>query len=82
MPKTRIRAQRPARDAYMQLIQRFPLKKIKNDPTLDAQTKQELARAARDRLFGGFRENCWLLLTRGRDYQLEPKAIAPVTVVG
>jgi transglutaminase-like putative cysteine protease len=57
------------------------LKRIQTDPKLDQQAIEELTRAARDRLFGGFRENSWLLLTKGRDYQLEPKALAPVTVV-
>jgi transglutaminase-like putative cysteine protease len=57
------------------------LKKIQADPKLSAKQKQVLTQTARDRLFGGFRENCWLLMTKGTHYQLEPKAVAPVPVV-
>lgn len=51
------------------------------DKTLDQATRDKLIQAARDRLLGGFRENSWLLLTRGTNYQLAPKAVAPVSVV-
>lgn len=57
------------------------IKRIKADKKLDENKKPKLIRAARARLFGGFRENSWLLLTTGTNYQLAPKAIAPVPVV-
>jgi transglutaminase-like putative cysteine protease len=55
--------------------------RIHEDKTLDQSTREKLARAARARLLGGFRENSWLLMTRGTNYQLAPKAVAPVPVV-
>lgn len=48
---------------------------------LSAEEKSQLAEAARKRLYGGFRENSWLLLTRGSDYELAPPASQPVRVV-
>ena len=55
--------------------------KIGRDETLNAAEKAELAQAARERLQHGFRENSWLLLTKGTDYELAPKASRPVRVV-
>jgi hypothetical protein len=55
--------------------------KIAADKTLDEARKQTLIAAARDRLTRGFRENSWLLVTRGTDYELAPKASQPVRVV-
>ena len=43
--------------------------------------KLSLIAAAQDRLAGGFRENSWLLLTKGTDYELAPKAAKRVRVV-
>jgi hypothetical protein len=37
--------------------------------------------SARDRLHRGFRENSWLLLTRGTEYDLAPPASRPVRIV-
>ncbi len=37
--------------------------------------------AARQRLKRGFRENSWLLVTKRANYDLAPKASAPVPVV-
>ena len=54
---------------------------IQNDEALDSGTKQQLAAAARSRLMRGFRENSWLLVTKGIDYELAPKASRPVHVV-
>ena len=54
---------------------------IYDDSNLSADRKETLARAARERLHRGFRENSWLLLTKGTDYELAPKASRPVRVV-
>lgn len=43
--------------------------------------KERLIAAARARLKRGFRENSWLLLTQGTNYELAPKAEKPVAVV-
>src|SRR5205807_10175642 len=43
--------------------------------------KQRLTAAAKQRLRRGFRENSWLLVTKGTEYDLAPKALAPVRVV-
>ena len=56
-------------------------KRIQTDDDLTAQQKTMLTTAARQRTLSGFRENSWLLLTRGTDYQLSPPAINPVRVV-
>jgi transglutaminase-like putative cysteine protease len=48
---------------------------------LSSADQDRLAAAARRRLLRGFRENSWLLLTRGTDYQLAPPAAQPVRVV-
>jgi transglutaminase-like putative cysteine protease len=54
---------------------------IEKDPGLDAAKKAELARAARDRLRSGFRDNTWYVQTRGTDYDLVPPASRRVPVV-
>ena len=55
--------------------------RIKADGKLDQKAKDELVAAARKRYMQGFRENSWLLLTKGTNYELTPKAKAPVPVV-
>jgi transglutaminase-like putative cysteine protease len=58
------------------------LKKIDEDEQLSDADKAKLTEAARQRLHHGFRENSWLLVTKGTDYDLVPKAVAgPVRVV-
>lgn len=57
------------------------VKKIQEDKSISAIEKKNLALAARGRLQKGFRENSWLLLTRGTDYDLVPKASQKVRVV-
>lgn len=57
------------------------VKSIQGDDSLSAEAKESLARAARERLHRGFRENSWLLVTKGTDYELVPKASRPVRVV-
>lgn len=54
---------------------------IRRDTTLNDAQKQELVRAAHRRLIGGFRDNTWILQTRGTDYDLIPRASARVAVV-
>lgn len=48
---------------------------------LTERQKDDLAAAAYHRLRSGFRENSWVLLTKGTNYELAPKASAPVPVV-
>lgn len=54
---------------------------IRKDGALDAGKKDELIRLANERLHRGFRDNTWLQLTRGTDYDLAPKAAKRVAVV-
>jgi hypothetical protein len=54
---------------------------IAADKSLSDAEKQRLTVAARRRLKRGFRENGWLLVTKGTHYELAPKASAPVAVV-
>lgn len=60
--------------------QRFVADIYKNDKQTNEE-KERLAALARARLLHGFRENSWLLLTRGTDYDLAPPASHPVSVV-
>ena len=55
--------------------------RIGQDDQLTDTEKGKLAQAARQRLHRGFRENSWLLVTKGTDYDLVPKASGPVRVV-
>jgi transglutaminase-like putative cysteine protease len=55
--------------------------RIRQNEQLGGAEKQELIEAARRRLRGGFRENSWLLVTRGTNYELAPKASKRVPVV-
>ncbi len=57
------------------------IRAIEQDDQLSRIQKEQLATAARRRLRSGFRENSWLLLTRGTDYELAPRAQGPVRVV-
>jgi hypothetical protein len=43
--------------------------------------KENYSKLARQRLHRGFRENSWLLVTRGTNYELAPPATGPVPVV-
>jgi transglutaminase-like putative cysteine protease len=54
---------------------------IKKAKGLDDRRKEELVRAAQDRLRHGFRDNTWFLQTRGTDYELAPPAGKRVPVV-
>jgi len=55
--------------------------KIRASNRLTAKQKEALVDAVHQRLLSGFRENSWLLLTRGTNYELAPKASRPVRVV-
>jgi transglutaminase-like putative cysteine protease len=54
---------------------------IKNSMELTAGQKEELTRAAMERLHQGFRDNTWYVQTRGTDYELAPPASRRVPVV-
>jgi transglutaminase-like putative cysteine protease len=54
---------------------------IRKSPDLDDKKKEELVRAATERLMSGFRDNTWFLQTRGTDYDLAPPAAKKVPVV-
>ena len=54
---------------------------IEKDKALAADKKAELVRLAHDRLQKGFRDNTWLQLTRGTDYELVPPASKRAPVV-
>jgi transglutaminase-like putative cysteine protease len=54
---------------------------IGKDAKLSAGEKANLAKAATDRLTGGFRDNTWFCLTRGTDYDLAPPASQRVPVI-
>ena len=54
---------------------------IEGDPGLKADAKAALAKAAADRLRSGFRDNTWLMHSKGTDYELAPKASQKVPLV-
>lgn len=57
------------------------IRKIQSEGSLSDSEKDRLIEAARARLHSGFRENSWIVVTRGTDYELAPKASQPVRVV-
>jgi transglutaminase-like putative cysteine protease len=54
---------------------------IRSSDELDVAAKLSLIAKAQDRMKGGFRDNTWILQTRGSDYDLVPKASQRVAVV-
>lgn len=54
---------------------------INKDASLTDAKKAELVKLANDRLQSGFRDNTWLQVTRGTDYDLAPPASKRVNVV-
>ncbi len=54
---------------------------IHANQSLGEAEKERLSAAAQHRLLTGFRENSWLLVTKGTKYELAPKASRPVHVV-
>ena len=57
------------------------VKSIATTAELSSGERERLIAAAHQRLRAGFRENSWLLVTRGTDYVLAPPAARPVRVV-
>ena len=55
--------------------------KINNDKSLLPSRKKELSDLVRQRTLKGFRENTWLMVTRGENYPLVPAASQPVSIV-
>lgn len=54
---------------------------IGRNEDLSQPERERLSTAARNRLQRGFRENSWLLVTKGTDYDLAPRAARPARVV-
>ncbi len=54
---------------------------IEKAPALSKEEKLKLAKAARERMLAGFRDNTWFLQTRGTDYELVPPATRRANVV-
>jgi hypothetical protein len=54
---------------------------IGRDKSLSESRKKELSELAQQRLFSGFRDNCWFVQTRGTDYDLAPPAAKRAAVV-
>lgn len=57
------------------------VRSIEKDEKLSAAEREKLVEAARGRLRGGFRDNTWLLYTKGTDYDLAPPASGKVSIV-
>ena len=57
------------------------VKRIQSDRSLNQFEQNTLIEKARERFKSGFRENSWLLVTKGTDYELAPKATKPVRIV-
>lgn len=57
------------------------VKRIADEKELSADEKATLTKAAVQRMRQGFRDNTWLLCTKGTDYELAPKASAKVPLV-
>jgi transglutaminase-like putative cysteine protease len=57
------------------------IKAIEAAPDLKPNEKAQLARAAAERLRAGYRDNTWLLHSKGTDYDLAPKAAQKVPLV-
>lgn len=58
------------------------VKRIAEEKGLSAEEKEKLTKAAVSRMRKGFRDNTWLLVTKGTDYDLAPKGSAKVPLVG
>jgi transglutaminase-like putative cysteine protease len=57
------------------------IRTIESNPDLKLDEKTELVRAATERLRRGFRDNTWLMHSKGTDYDLAPKAAQKVPLV-
>jgi transglutaminase-like putative cysteine protease len=58
------------------------VKRIADAKGLTADEKARLTKAAGERFRRGFRDNTWLLMTKGTDYELAPKASGRVPLIG
>ncbi len=57
------------------------VEQINKDGTLPAEEKLSLVAAANNRLMSGYRDNTWIMQTRGTDYDLVPPAAKKAPVV-
>lgn len=57
------------------------IKAIEANPDLKADEKKALVKAAAERLRAGFRDNTWLMHSKGTEYDLAPKASQKVPLV-
>ena len=55
--------------------------KVSKDQKLLPEKRKEKADLIRQRTLDGFRENTWLLVTRGENYPLAPSASKPVSII-
>ena len=55
--------------------------KVSKDENLLPVSRKKAAELVRQRTLNGFRENTWLLVTRGENYPLVPAASKPVSIV-
>ena len=55
--------------------------KVGKDEELSFEQRKKTAEFVRQRTLNGFRENTWLLVTRGENYPLKPAAANPVSIV-
>ena len=55
--------------------------KVSKDEKLLPEKRKEKADLIRQRTLDGFRENTWLLVTRGENYPLAPSASKPVSII-
>ena len=56
-------------------------KQIAADKSLSAAQREARVGVVRERTMRGFRENTWLLVTRGVNYELAPRSSRPVSVI-
>jgi len=54
---------------------------IESNPELRKESKEQLVKAAASRLRSGFRDNTWLMHSKGTDYDLAPKASRKVPLI-
>ena len=60
--------------------QKLAVKLSKNDK-LSSEQRKKIAGFIRQRTLDGFRENTWLLVTRGENYPLMPAASSAVSII-
>lgn len=55
--------------------------KVSKDDQLSPGQRMKMVDFVRQRTLNGYRENTWLLVTRGENYPLAPEASNPVSIV-